>query len=432
MNTSLFFYTSKSPMSPLPFFVCVFSVSSAFLAGGCMISFDPHADRRNPTSSDDTAAHLSEDTDEGDADDGSTPNSEDTDEAPADSGNSDIDTKPGDPGDPGDSGGTGDPGDPGVLDPEENTVSYCEEANENDLVVLECGDGVIDSIDFASFGDYKGSCAGGDAAIGKCHFAGTIDVIVSRCLGKSLCRLVADKKEVFDDPCKKGKHRLIVEYTCLYDESCPSGSLKAAPGKCGCNISDYDKDGDGSADCNDECDLDPKKIFRGFCGCGVEEMDHDKDDFPDCVDECDHDPNKTEPGLCGCGKPDYDIGDSDGDGTINCIDDCPSDPNKVKKGICGCGEVDDPTDSDSDGKIDCLDECPYDPHKTVPGHCGCGNPEICGGYCEDTPGYKDPKGESCKIWDGDCLLAWFYGYTSAQSQEIKRYCAESCGLCWMY
>lgn len=315
-------------------------------------------------------------------------------------------------------------------DTQDNSATFCQEAEENGLVVFECGSGgIIDRIDFASFGQYEGSCALGGAEIGKCHFDDTVRVIETECLGRSICQLIADKKEVFGDPCKKGKHRLIVFFTCIYQERCPSNSLKPVPGKCGCQIPDNDQDGDGSADCNDECDFNPLKIEEGQCGCEIVDEDIDNDGVPGCLDECDKDENKLEPGICGCGKEDKDTGDRDGDGTIDCLDKCKDDPRKTSPGICGCNELDDPTDSDGDGKADCVDGCPSDPHKLDPGYCGCGEPERCSIYCEDTPDYRDPKGEKCSDWDNDCYLAWMYGYTLVETKEIQAYCPKSCGLC---
>ena len=318
-------------------------------------------------------------------------------------------------------------------DTQEHKVTFCEEASEKALVALECGkSGVIDSIDLAIFGQYEGSCAGNDATVGKCYFEETAAVIEEKCLGQSVCILIADKKEVFDDPCKKEKHNLIVAYTCRYEVGCPGSAIKTAPGKCGCNIPDRDSDGDGSADCNDQCDDDPDKINSGICGCDASEKDEedkDNDGVPKCHDRCDKDPDKIEEGLCGCGTEDIDIGDRDGDGTINCRDRCPDDSQKTSPGICGCHKIDDPTDSDGDGTADCVDGCPSDPHKNQSGYCGCGSPENCDGVCLDTPGYRDPRGENCNYWDNDCLLFWLWGYTDAQGKEIKKYCPESCGLC---
>lgn len=315
--------------------------------------------------------------------------------------------------------------------PEGRCTAFCHEAEEKDFVVLECGSGgIIDSIDFASFGRYNGSCIEGNPSIGKCHFDGTASVIESECLGQSSCHLVADKQEVFDDPCKKDKHFLIVEYKCFYQESCPASAIKDAPGKCGCHTLDVDKDGDGSADCNDECDNDPNKVEQGQCGCGVEDKDEDEDGVASCFDECDKDAYKTEPGLCGCGKPDIDLGDRDGDGTINCKDKCPDDPAKTSPGICGCGAVDNPTDKDGDGTADCADDCPNDPHKARAGYCGCDKSESSCGFCLDTPDYVDPQGYKCKDWkDYDCNNVEQYGYSKNQGAEIRYYCTKSCGLC---
>ena len=322
------------------------------------------------------------------------------------------------------------PGNCGCGTPEGQCARFCEEAEEKDLVVLECGAGTIDSIDFASFGQYSGSCAGGNASIGKCHFKGTTSVIESACLGQSSCQLIADKKEVFDDSCKKEDHFLVVEYTCRYSQGCPDGALKLSPGKCGCNAPDVDRDGDGSADCNDECDDDPFDITQGICGCGEEEIDEDGDGVPSCNDECDKDPDKTEKGLCGCGKPDIDVDDRDGDGTIDCQDKCPDDPAKTAPGICGCHQVDNPSDRDGDGTADCADECQTDPHKANAGYCGCGKSESSCGFCLDTPDYRDPQGYKCKDWNGyDCHSVEQFGYTKSQGFEIRYYCAKSCNLC---
>lgn len=312
----------------------------------------------------------------------------------------------------------------------ENSITYCDEAAEKDLVVLECGpDGRIDSIDFAIFGEYTGSCKGPTPIEGQCSFAETVSVIESKCLGNSSCQFIADKKQVFGDVCKKDKHRFIVEYTCNYLQGCSASSLKTVPGKCGCNKLDLDLDGDGSADCNDECDHDPLKTAPGLCGCGTEDKDQDKDGTLSCFEECDNDPLKTAPGICGCGRPDIDIDDRDGDGTIDCKDDCPDDFHKTSPGICGCGQVDDPTDRDRDGTADCADGCPNDPHKNQVGRCGCGKAEIICGYCLDTPGYKDPQGYPCEEWDADCddYLKW--DYTASEAAEIYLYCPASCGLC---
>jgi len=150
-------------------------------------------------------------------------------------------------------------------------------------------------------------------------------------------------------------------------DGCPSDPNKTAPGVCGCGVPDTDTDGDGVADCNDLCPNDPNKTDPGVCGCGVADIDTDGDGVADCNDLCPADPNKTDPGVCGCGVADI---DTDGDGVADCNDLCPADPNKTAPGTCGCGVAD--TDSDGDGIADCIDGCPTDPLKTAPGICGCG------------------------------------------------------------
>ena len=83
--------------------------------------------------------------------------------------------------------------------------------------------------------------------------------------------------------------------------------------------------------------------------------DSDGDGVADCVDNCPNDPLKVEPGDCGCGTPET---DTDSDGTADCLDGCPDDVLKTEAGVCGCGIAD--TDTDADGTADCLDGCPAD------------------------------------------------------------------------
>jgi hypothetical protein len=135
-------------------------------------------------------------------------------------------------------------------------------------------------------------------------------------------------------------------------DECPNDPLKLAPGVCGCGVSDVDSDGDGVANCIDGCPNDPLKLAPGACGCGVSDLDSDGDGVANCIDGCPNDPLKVAPGACGCGVSDV---DSDGDGVANCIDGCPNDPLKVAPGVCGCGVSD--VDSDGDGVVNCLDNC---------------------------------------------------------------------------
>ena len=44
---------------------------------------------------------------------------------------------------------------------------------------------------------------------------------------------------------------------------------------------EFDTDGDGTLDCNDNCPNDPDKIEPGQCGCGVPDTDTDGDGTAD-------------------------------------------------------------------------------------------------------------------------------------------------------
>jgi hypothetical protein len=200
-------------------------------------------------------------------------------------------------------------------------------------------------------------------------------------------------------------------------------------------VPDTDTDGDGTADCNDGCPLDPLKVAPGQCGCGVPDTDTDGDGTADCNDGCPLDPLKIAPGICGCGVSDV---DTDGDGTADCFDGCPLDPLKIAPGQCGCGNLD--TDTDGDGTADCNDGCPLDPLKIAPGACGCGVPDTdtdgdgipdCNDNCDTiaNPGQEDCDndtiGDACEIFAGtqfdtnangipdDCELGAVFTYCTA-------------------
>lgn len=119
------------------------------------------------------------------------------------------------------------------------------------------------------------------------------------------------------------------------------------------NCMSIDSDGDGTADCDDECVNDPEKTAPGVCGCHNADTDTDGDGTPDCNDSCSDDPEKTAPGVCGCGVPDD---DTDEDGIPDCDDGCSADPDKTVPGACGCGVPD--FDFDGDGFADCENQPP--------------------------------------------------------------------------
>jgi hypothetical protein len=65
-------------------------------------------------------------------------------------------------------------------------------------------------------------------------------------------------------------------------------------------LRDGDRDGDGAADCIDECPDDPNKTEEGMCKCGNPETDDDADGICDFKDFCFGFPNVDcdEDGLC--------------------------------------------------------------------------------------------------------------------------------------
>ena len=72
--------------------------------------------------------------------------------------------------------------------------------------------------------------------------------------------------------------------------------------------------------------LRPLQEHAGACGCGVPDEDTDGDGAADCIDECPADPYKKEPGECGCGTTDY---DGDRDGTSCC-------PRPIRSSLLPC------------------------------------------------------------------------------------------------
>ncbi len=180
-------------------------------------------------------------------------------------------------------------------------------------------------------------------------------------------------------------------------EQCPGDPTKVQGGLCGCHRSEADSDGDSRVNCLDGCPDDPTKFAPGLCGCGVGDAQAGGD-AARCRDLCPADPDKAVPGQCGCGVPDL---DTDADGTADCIDDCPDDPTVDGAGPCGCaaGEA---LDSDADGTPDCEDACPADPSKTDTGQCGCGAPDTdrdADGRADCVDGCPDDR---AKQGEGEC------------------------------
>ncbi len=201
-------------------------------------------------------------------------------------------------------------------------------------------------------------------------------------------------------------------------DGCPDDGGKIAPGECGCGVADIDSDGDLILDCFDNCDFNANNDQQNSDGdsygdvcdncpfvTNENQANTDGDGAGDVCDECFEDFNKVDPGQCGCGVPDT---DTDGDGTADCIDGCPEDPNKIEPGVCGCGVPD--TDTDGDGTADCNDGCPEDPNKIEPGVCGCGTPDTdtdgdgtadCNDGCPEDPNKTEPGVCGCGTPDTD-------------------------------
>jgi len=59
----------------------------------------------------------------------------------------------------------------------------------------------------------------------------------------------------------------------------------------------FDADGDGTADCFDNCPDDPGKSEPGICGCGVADINSDGDEYATCQDDCDDSDPTVYPGA---------------------------------------------------------------------------------------------------------------------------------------
>jgi outer membrane protein OmpA-like peptidoglycan-associated protein len=125
------------------------------------------------------------------------------------------------------------------------------------------------------------------------------------------------------------------------------------------NDPDYDNDGDGILDINDQCPNEAED-FDGFKdGGGCPDYYNDGDGILDINDQC---PNEAEDfdgfeDEDGC--PDY---DNDGDGILDINDQCPNEAEDFDgfKDEDGCPDY----DNDSDGILDIEDKCP-DQHETI-------------------------------------------------------------------
>jgi hypothetical protein len=221
-----------------------------------------------------------------------------------------------------------------------------------------------------------------------------------------------------------GQDRMNVDYD--FSDDCPGDPEKTTPGQCGCGVADEDFDGDGVADCIDNCleTANPDQAngpdadtFGDACdncpnASNEDQEDADLDGTGDACDDCADDSTKTGAGQCGCGVSDA---DSDGDGIADCNDVCP--------GV--------PDDADGDGTRSCEgDACDDDPAKLAPGQCGCGAPDV-GDVdgdgmsdaldCTCTPADLEPGGG---IGLADWLVGWRVLNLSAPRNDRIAECGD--------
>jgi len=86
------------------------------------------------------------------------------------------------------------------LDPPSG-VFQCGNVGEQYSINLSCeqSDGVINTVDFASFGTSSGAC--GQMRQGQCHAANSTSIVQQACIGKQKCSVSA-LDQLFGDPCK--------------------------------------------------------------------------------------------------------------------------------------------------------------------------------------------------------------------------------------
>ena len=114
-----------------------------------------------------------------------------------------------------------------------------------------------------------------------------------------------------------------------------------------------DDDGTGNPS-GDLCPNDDDKIDPGQCGCGVPDTDNDGDGNADCVDNCPNDANPAQE-------------DGDVDGVGDACDNCPNDANPGQE------------DADGDGVGDVCDNCPDDANPGQEDSNGNGIGDVCDG-----------------------------------------------------
>ena len=89
-----------------------------------------------------------------------------------------------------------------------------ENSRESSRVSVGCSDGVISSVDFASFGLPTGSCDHGFQKTSSCHANSSQSVVEKACLGKVFCSVPVSIDAFGGDPCFGHPKSLAVKISC--------------------------------------------------------------------------------------------------------------------------------------------------------------------------------------------------------------------------
>ena len=122
-------------------------------------------------------------------------------------------------------------------------------------------------------------------------------------------------------------------------------------------LTEYDTDGDGVIDSDDQCPNTPAGIKVNEFGCP---LDSDKDGVADFMDDCPETPRGAKVDSKGCAL------DSDKDGVADYMDLCPGTQRGISVDDYGC-----PFDLDADGVPDHIDKCPNTPYEVDVDKNGC-------------------------------------------------------------
>eukprot|EP00039_Didymoeca_costata_P030726 m.31059 g.31059 ORF g.31059 m.31059 type:complete len:1152 (-) comp8275_c0_seq1:33-3488(-) len=107
-------------------------------------------------------------------------------------------------------------------------AAQCGSVPEHHVLHLGCKQGVIKSVDFASFGTPTGDCTKGFQIDPKCNCKQSVNIVQSMCLGKSDCLIPATTEQFNDDPCVDTAKLLDVKITCN-ESNFPTVMLKDDP-----------------------------------------------------------------------------------------------------------------------------------------------------------------------------------------------------------